>query len=224
MKEVFEIINKPVKNLDIKELNHNIFLVTMETQAELALTFLRFQEYYESPKFRKQIFSYQEYMDWYAKEQSEKKIFDYHKTWNGFNIPSWVLEPFYNNDFLLTVKEKSFLEYFSNLEDKFYIIGVHKDKDPKEYDALIKHETGHGLYYANNEYKQKVNKSLSNYDLTPLNNFLSKIGYHEDVHLDECHAYLLAHENYLNEKGINTEDYRELVKYLNDLYNHFTNN
>src|SRR5262245_26903475 len=82
-----------------------IYLLVFETQYELASTFLRFQEHYESPKFRKKIFSLEEFMDWYGQENKGK--FSYFKDWAGFNIPSTEFEPFLEGKFdPLLEKEK----------------------------------------------------------------------------------------------------------------------
>ncbi|MEK7106247.1 MAG: ABC transporter ATP-binding protein, partial [Patescibacteria group bacterium] len=69
----------------------SIYLVEAPTQYALASTFLRFQEHYESPKFRGQFFSLEEFMDWYAEEYGN---FTYYKDWTGFNIPSYILKSF----------------------------------------------------------------------------------------------------------------------------------
>jgi len=45
----------------------NIYLVIAPSQYILAATFMRFQEYHESPEFKGRIFTVEEYMDWYAK-------------------------------------------------------------------------------------------------------------------------------------------------------------
>ena len=43
-----------------------LFLVRFNTQYELASTFLRIQEHWESSRFSGRVFSLEEYMDWYA--------------------------------------------------------------------------------------------------------------------------------------------------------------
>src|SRR3989344_6116167 len=96
----------------------NVYLVVAPSQYQLAATFMRFQEHYESPYFRKKIFSVEEYMDWYARKRGN---FTYYKDWSGFNIPSWVLAPFYEGKFdPLLEKERVFLKLFSGIQDKFY--------------------------------------------------------------------------------------------------------
>ena len=102
--------------MKVKEIIKNIFHISFSTQHELASTFLRFQEYYESPKFRGKIFSFYEYKKWYtANSPKGKKTgkFTYYKDWGGFNIPSYVLKPFYQGKFNpLSNKEKKFLRAF----------------------------------------------------------------------------------------------------------------
>src|SRR5512138_554281 len=73
-----------------------IFVVRFDTLYELASTFLRFQEHYESPRFRNRIFSLEEFMDWYAEKTG---AFTYFTDWSGFNVPSSTFEAFYRGKF-----------------------------------------------------------------------------------------------------------------------------
>ena len=58
----------------IKTSKDNIIFLEADTQYELASTFMRLQEHYESPKFRGKKVDLEEYMDWYAKEyRSEER-------------------------------------------------------------------------------------------------------------------------------------------------------
>ena len=99
-----------------------IYLIESKTRQDLAATFMRVQEYYESPVFGGRTFSVGEFAAWYA---SEYGAFTYCQDWSGFNIPSWVLEPFRNGGFdPLTDKEKNLLNFFKNIHDSFYIIGA----------------------------------------------------------------------------------------------------
>lgn len=56
---------------------------------DLAMTFLRMQEWYESPnpKFARKHFTLEEYMRWYQKAYGNG-AFTYPKDWTGFNVPS----------------------------------------------------------------------------------------------------------------------------------------
>lgn len=167
-----------------KEILPKIFLLEFDNQVNLMTTFCRFQEHYESPEFRGRIFSLDEFKEWYAKTYGE---WSYYTDWNGCNIPSYILKPFIEGKFdPLTQEEQKLVNLFKNLDHPYYVIGVHK-----EHDALL-HETAHGLYYTNEEYKKKVDDVLKNYETDDFEKELLKIGYCEEVLADEVHAYALS--------------------------------
>ena len=90
-----------------------IYLVLFKTQYQLAATFMRFQEYYDSPQFKGKIFSVEEYMDWYANVNGK---FSYFEDWPAFNIPSQTLKMFFAGWFNpLTNKEKKLLDVFRGI-------------------------------------------------------------------------------------------------------------
>ncbi len=179
-------------NIEHKKLTDKIHLLTFENQRDITSTFLRFQEYYESPNFRGKIFSLEEFKMWYIKT-SPKGIasgeFTYYSDWNGFNIPSYVLKPFYDGKFNpLSGEERNFLNIFKDEADTFYIIGVHRET--KEANQLLKHEIAHGLFYTNDNYRFEVQQILSQFDIKAIKEELRlKAGYHEEVLEDEVHAY-----------------------------------
>jgi hypothetical protein len=170
------------------EILDGVFLVVFDSQLEITSTFLRFQEYYESPKFRGKIFSLNDFKKWYSEM---KGVFSYYTDWNGFNIPSEILQPFYEGKFdPLSQKEKDFLELFKNERGKFYIIGVHKSIS--DLKALLQHEIAHGLFYTNENYKKNVLKILNKFDVNEIKKELKgSDGYHDEVLDDEAHAYAL---------------------------------
>lgn len=184
--------------IDHTRLTDKINLLSFETQQELTSTFLRFQEHYESPEFKGKIFTLEEFTEWYVKNSPkgiETGKFTYHTDWNGFNIPSYVLKPFYDGQFEeLSLSEKTLLDLFTDESEDFYIIGVHGET--KNLDALLEHEIAHGLFSTNSEYKEQVLAVLSQFDIESVKKELrSKGGYHEDVLDDEVHAYSLDREN-----------------------------
>ena len=188
--------------MKIIKLTDQMIRVHFKTQRELAETFIRFQEYYESPEWKNKIFTLGQYREWYSRETG---AFTYYSDWNGFNIPSEVLIPFRCGLFdPLTDLEKQFLELIPARTEKFYIIGTHAERGDKEDDTLT-HEICHGLYYTNDTYRKEVNMLLGVcYDaLQPLRDkLLSTLGYHNDVIDDECHAYVSASNKWLDEKKI----------------------
>ncbi|MDD5433483.1 MAG: ABC transporter ATP-binding protein [Candidatus Pacebacteria bacterium] len=183
--------------MEHKKLADKIHLLTFENQRDITSTFLRFQEYYESPNFRGKIFSLEEFKGWYIKNSPKGMAtgeFTYYSDWNGFNIPSYVLEPFYTGKFdPLSEQEKSFLDIFKGEAGKFYIIGIHKKAD-----HFLQHEISHGLFYTNDNYRLEVQQILSEFDIEAIKEELrQKAGYHEEVLEDEVHAYSIDPESNL---------------------------
>lgn len=167
-----------------KEILPNIFLLEFNDQISLMSTFCRFQEHYESPEFRGKIFSLDEFKEWYAKTYGR---WSYYTDWNGCNIPSYVLQPFFEGKFdPLTKQEQMIVDLFSDKNSPFYVIGIHKD-----HDALL-HETAHGLYYTNEDYRNQVDEILKDYDTSAYESELLKLGYCSEVLADEVHAYALS--------------------------------
>jgi hypothetical protein len=178
-------VTKPKK----REVLPGIYLVEFQTQYQLAATFLRFQEHYESPRFRKRVFSLEQYMDWYASVHGN---FTYYEDWAGFNIPSWVLEPFRNGRFdPLSAKEQRLLDLFRAQEGRFYIIGASPARGHLD-SATIEHELAHALFHVCGSYQEDVSDCLSTLKLESLRRAVSKLGYARAVLDDEVHAYLLT--------------------------------
>jgi len=160
-----------------------IFLVRFPTQYELASTFLRVQEHYESSRFRNRVFTLEAYMDWYA---ATFGAFTYFEDWSGFNVPSIAFEPFTSGRFdPLLKKEQRLLRRFRRDRPPFYVIGVAADRD-------LKHEFAHALFFTRPAYKRAVLAAMRDYDTSALERKLARMGYHKHVLPDEVHAYLVA--------------------------------
>jgi hypothetical protein len=180
----------------VNEIIDSVFIFTFKTRADMGLTFLRFQEYYESPKFKGKAFSLDEYAAWY---QEENGAFTYHEDWDGMNVPSYVFKPFFDGEFKTNKLEQQFLNVIKPFYDSkkpFYVIGVNtENKDQDHLDLDIKHELSHALYYTNAKYKNEVDVILKNMDVDFYNKMknciIDESGYHEDVIHDEIHAYTL---------------------------------
>lgn len=163
-----------------------IYHLSFKDRYTLAATFLRFQEHYESPRFHGKIFSWEEFMDWYAAKHGE---FSYLADWSGFNIPHWVLEPFARGDFdPLTRKEIALLAAFERIPPPFYVIGTHGGK---RSDALL-HECVHGLFTVFPEYASAVRAGLRRLPVARLRRRIRAMGYAAHVVEDEINAYVLT--------------------------------
>jgi hypothetical protein len=167
------------------KLADRIFLVRFRTQYELAATFLRFQEHYESRRFAGRIFSLEQFMDWYAATFGR---FTYYEDWSGFNVPSQALEPFYQGRFdPLLEKEKRFLELFEDEHPPFYVLGV---TGSASIDDLM-HELAHALFTMVPAYRAAVRAAMRGHNTTAVERELSRLGYSRRVMPDEVHAYLI---------------------------------
>lgn len=182
--------------------------VLFDKQTDMTLSFLRVQEYYESPKFRNKQFHLDDYVQWYSEKY--KKPFDYHLEIGAHNIPGYKFEQFmiaHEDQNMLSTKEAKVLNcLWEEIEvhvctgEDFYIIATCKDiPDRKGY---FEHEFRHGLFYLLPEYKRDImtvlRKYATNREVKKFRNLLSK-DYGANVLDDEVHAYALTSYNPYNE-------------------------
>lgn len=166
----------------------NIYLIESHSRQDLAGMFMRFQEHYESPQFKGKAFTIEEFAHWYA---SKYGSFSYAKDWYGFNIPGTVLAPFRDGNFdPLTDKERKLMDLCKNANDDSYIIGV--TPSAEYFKETIQHEFAHGVFYTNSEYRKEVEACVKRYGIKPINRGLRKMGYCDDVAIDETNAYVLV--------------------------------
>ncbi|MBI2064715.1 MAG: ABC transporter ATP-binding protein [Candidatus Yanofskybacteria bacterium] len=193
----------------------NLVLVRTESQYQLTSTFLRFQEHYESPKFRGEIFSLEEFMDWYTAENEGE--FTYYEDWAGFNIPSSILQPFREGKFdPLSIKERRLLELLADMPEPFYLIGTYGSRIDL---PTVKHELVHGLYYTVPDYREEVLRKLEKNQTESIAQALKKAGYHPSVWLDEANAYLMMGIEDLFEDGFRwSDELKNLQKDLQQIF------
>ena len=204
-----------MKNYQIKEVRDRVFAVIMEDDYARPMTFLRVQEYYESPNpdFRGKHFNIWDYIEWYSRQK--KDVFTYAFDWGGFNIPlpiAWECyegkdkapKKGYNGvrslpdswkskwdetmkDIVWEVQSRMFNK--KNRRDmNAYIIGA-KDME----NSTFQHEVAHGLYYTNKEYKElmdEITQTIPTDIYFKLRKNLLDMGYTESVVDDEIQAYL----------------------------------
>lgn len=210
----------PIKYV-LHELAPQIFCAKFEDAYDLAMTFLRAQEYYESASadFRGKSFSIHDYMRWYAKNQG-RGVFTYPKDWGGFNVSSdtinQILKPGFIKDWNYYDDELKaiFLEAkaASTNKSQFYIIGTMKD------DArTLRHEIAHGLYFTNLEYRAKMDwaTSMNSTQSQAMFAILRSMGYAEVVLRDEAQAYLATGltSQMENDKAVNNEEVRRVTAF-----------
>ena len=187
-------------NYKLKEIHPRIFLVTIKDTYDLAMTFCRLQEYYESPfkQIRNKTFTMTEFQRLYAKEFGDG-IFSYPADWAGFNVPGDVFDDFmhiafddWGNEYDITIADIHWTvtkeEEEFNDENPYYIIAA--GPDDRE---TINHEICHALYYLDQQYKEKVDLIISELNVSLFSHFKTGLlnkGYSKGVIVDEINAYI----------------------------------
>jgi hypothetical protein len=169
----------------------NCYLFLCDNNKELALTFCRVQEYYESdlPELKDKHFTFEQFID---SQMDQNGNVDYFSYWDGFNVPSNVLNSWLGGITSLTKWEDKLIAQLPVFSDKpFYVIGaLEKDK------TTINHEIAHALYNLDSTYNAKMVKLTVDFmdnhkkDSAKLIKILKILGYGENVILDEIQAYL----------------------------------
>ena len=195
--------------LKIKKQPYNSVMISASTQKELAESFMRFQEHYESPYWSDKIFTVGQFKKWYSEKYGGDT---YHFDWRGFNFPSYVLKPFREGLFdPLTNNEKKILNFFRYRTDNFYIIGSNTDD-------VLRHELCHAFYNFNETYRNEVNEFLDNNKNKIKNalNYLLKLGYHKKVLYDEFQAYVLDGDWFETHGTSVPKDIKDKIKSLHN--------
>jgi hypothetical protein len=210
----------------VKEVKKNVFLLEFQDHYDMCMTFLRYQEFYESPnpKFRGKAFNILDFMKWYSSTFGEG-IFTYPKDWDGFNFCDYIVptlreklkdkeSPDFNG--YDEIMYKAWHKCASKANNKpFYIIGtLNGNDDAKE------HEVAHAFFYLYPEYKKHMTKLVK--ELKPetkekINQELKKLGYTSHVYLDETQAYMStglnpSFDSYEKERGPFKEFFKEFLE------------
>ena len=176
--------------LKIKIQPYNSVWISADSQEELGRTFIRFQEYYESPNpdFRGKIFTLGVVRQWYSVKYGADT---YHHDWTGFNFPSRILLPFKQGLFdPLTSEEIELLNLFKYRHDNFYIMGAQND-------ATLRHELSHALYDSNEKYRNEIDSYIkkNKKGLAKTRQYILDKGYAEEVLNDELQAYITDNDD-----------------------------
>ena len=206
-----------MEKIKAKEIYPGIMHIKFKSQYWETSTFMRLQEFYESPfkGIRDKYFTREQYQDKYVKAYGK---FDYYTRWSGFNVPGDMVNKFFrifreHND--LTRKEWKLYSTVSKItlkkNNSYYLIATHTNED-------LEHEVAHGFYYLFPKYKNRIDllikqtgKSLM---IKRLRRKLLKMGYANKFLKDEIQAYLSTNSYdgiLIPEKG--KGDYRIISKF-----------
>ena len=201
-----------MKTYKLYQPHPKIFVVAFKDRYDLAMTFFRYQEFYESP--RKEVYRnpslsltalIRSYGSFGKGSKEEVKDFSYFNDWGGFNIPSFVFKLIHPNIVITDPKTweptkydhlmKKILNQIYDLlpegnRGKFYLIGILKDKDKK----ILNHELSHAFYFLDPEYKERINKLIKQIPNKLYEKFRKQLkkAYGKNVIDDEIQAYLVS--------------------------------
>jgi hypothetical protein len=176
--------------LKLKKQPYNSIWISADSQKELGETFIRFQEYYESPsrKYRNKIFTLGDIKNYYSLQYGADLYSD---LWIGFNFPSSVLIPFKQGLFdPLTSQEKELLGLLKYRHDTFYIIGAQNN-------STLRHELSHAMYGYDSRYKNEIDNFISKNKkgFLKVSKHILKRGYDKSVLNDELQAYITDNDD-----------------------------
>ena len=189
--------------MELNEVADRVYHITTKTQYDLASTFMRVQEFYESPfkGIRGHFFTHEQYMDTHVNNSersgTEQATFTYLEDWSGFNVPGNVfnkwLGKFPKNS--LWEKEQKLVDLIrnqnkSNKTNKFYVIGTYTDSGAT---STIDHELSHAWFYLDPKYKKEMLKLVSKFPKAAKDQLkldLKEDGYTPSVFDDEIIAYM----------------------------------
>lgn len=194
---------------DVREVIDGVLLIRLPSAHLLGATFLRFQEFYESPEFTGSLFSIKEYRDWYRTTTSHGG-FSYYSDWAGFNVPDYVFAQFKPMGFVPSKLESILLERIGEHTKPFYVIGAAADCD---FWGYAQHELAHALYYLDPQYRSDVDTIVAELETTQFEHALVSSGYDDSKVLDEMQAYLLDGPQAIRESyGVSTKGFAAASK------------
>lgn len=173
-----------------------VYLCKIKDRYDLAMTFCRVQEFYESSfkKIRGKKFKLVDFMEIYSKANDD--CFTYSIDWAGFNVPGAVVAKLYELGIDDYNKYDRVIEDIHNLANKeidkknnYYLIGSNNNR------KTIEHELCHAFYTLDGEYKTAVKailKKMRKSVYKKLAQSLISMGYATNVLLDEIQAYLIT--------------------------------
>lgn len=186
-------------NYTLTKIIPGVFHVKCKSPYDLAMLFVRAQEYYEcpNPEIKGQYFKMNDFIEWYS-AKNDMNEFTYPVDWCGFNIPDYAVRQAIDGAFKIgdsNEYDHTMLEIIKSCElsnMKFYLVGTMEVEFRKiNIRSTIAHELAHALYYLDSEYRQtmlELNLKIKE-QLTP--NLLN-YGYHEEVVDDEIQAYMIS--------------------------------
>lgn len=174
-------------------------LLEFPTRKEMTLSCFRISEFKEGkPEIKGRYFTPDEFIDAYSDEKGDLDYFSY---WEGFNFSKKNLLDFFIE--FCHVGDAFFdSRLFSKREHRISVASIQLPEDGYiiamvEGDEMtLKHETAHGLFFENEEYRKKATEIVNSLGEEVIEKYrthlVGEMDYNESVLIDEIHAYLVA--------------------------------
>lgn len=199
------------------KLRDGVYELRFKEVYDMCMTFMRYQEFYESPRYHDKKFTWAEYMAWYSREQSKDGSFSYMNDWGGFNIPVDIIgqvvslgidDPNHYDMLMIGIYKTIMTE-----TDRAYLIGV------SDVGTLDKHEMTHAMYYLDDEYARKCQRIFIETDpdlIQGIREVLFAKGYTEKTLHDEIQAYLTSDDKLFKDDEKKTAEFEERYNKLQE--------
>ena len=208
----------------LSKLQERIYLLNFDNRYDVAMTFLRYQEFYESDnlQFKGRAFTISEYMAWYTRNRGQQS-FTYPTDWCGFNIPIKVIKEVQD----LHISDVNSYDglmagvmgLINSESQDAYLIGTSKHQS-----EIIAHERAHGLFYTNHSYRDRAAEIISRASTVLINALCDKLGnmgYHSDVWHDEIQACSVCGQRLIEGDAASNSAHVRLMEEMGDLYQGF---
>lgn len=182
--------------LEVIKVQPQIYRLHFEKHYDLLATFMRFQEFYESPHFHGKPFTIAEFREWYSQQNGRNGKFTYFSDWDGFNLPSRAFHklsrskiPDHNEHDDLMLGLYAIMKRDAKGR-RFYVLGTWGKK--QEASATYRHEMAHAYWGIDPKYKQAMNALIDKMESETRRKLwaaLRAAGYANHVNRDELQAY-----------------------------------
>mgnify|MGYP003404923513 FL=1 len=198
----------------LESVRERIWHLSFDNNEDLAMTFLRYQETYESPNetFRMNPFTIAEFKRWY---ENEYESFSYVDDWNGFNIPTHIIADVRDRGIDdVDDRDRLMASVLTITGPDAYLVGSTGDA------TTVRHELLHALYFVEPEYAkacEELIRTSTPYHRSMMELSLKRMGYAPHVYLDEIQATLANGELHHYKDVDDKMELDSLAEYFSDL-------
>jgi hypothetical protein len=160
-----------------------VHYLEFSSDAGMCWHLMRFQEFWENPRFRGKPFNREQYLSWFLAKNGE----EFKDPWVGCAFPSSAVDAFRDLRMTPDAAEDKVLDRLPD-SGKYFVIA--SGPDPSTFE----HELAHAFYYLDRSYRKKADAAVMGLRKSTrefLFDQLSQLWYGPRRLMDESQAYLL---------------------------------